>query len=572
MTTWKLFGFEIKKSEPEKKLEDQKQESFAVPQYDDGAVILQSGAHYGTYVDLEGFSRNEVELITKYREMAMQPEMEAAIDDIIDEAISPPDTGMVVDINLDELEVDDEIKNKIIEEFKIILRLLNFKNYSHDIFRRWYVDGRIFYHVIINEEYPRLGIQELRYIDPRRIRKVREIQRRKDLRTGADIVGDVKEYYSYNQFGVIGPQTNMGVKISTDSVININSGLMDARRAMVLSYLHKAIKPLNQVRMLEDAVVIYTLARAPQRRIFYVDVGNLPKNKAEAYLKSIMNQYRNKLVYDSSTGEMRDDRKHLSMLEDFWFPRREGNKASEITTLQGDTSLINPEILKYFEKKLYKALGVPVSRLESEQGFSLGRASEITRDELKFTKFVQRLRSKFSTIFDEILRVQLVLKGVCTESEWNDFRQYIWYNYKKDNNFNELKEAELLTNRATVLAQIDPYVGKYYSLEYVNKNILRLSETEAEEMQKQMKKEQKKYEELGIGPYSMNNPIVQSAADAAFNASADANSAPTAAATESTANEPIDKKIERDLFKKNKIKESRMEIIKTVITEQKDKL
>jgi hypothetical protein len=386
--------------------------------------------------------------------------------------------------------VSDDVKNKIQAEFKNILRLLNFGNMGHDIFRRWYIDGRLFYHLVVDEKSMATGVKELRYIDPRRIRKIREIQKAKDTQTGMEIIKTTKEYYLYNERGVIGAHSNLGTKIAADSVVNVNSGLMDAKRAMVLSYLHKAIKPLNQLRMIEDATVIYRLSRAPERRIFYIDVGNMPTIKADQYLRDIMVKYRNKLVYDSTTGEIRDDRKHLSMLEDFWLPRREGGKGTEITTLPGGQNLGELEDVKYFEKKLYKSLEVPVSRLEPQQGFSLGRTTEITRDELKFNKFILRLRNKFSTLFDDIMRVQLVLKKVCTVDEWDTFKEKIWYDYKKDNNFTELKETELLNNRLATLQLLDPYVGRYYSMEWARKNVLKQTEEDMQEINQQIQNEQ----------------------------------------------------------------------------------
>jgi hypothetical protein len=483
-----LFGFEIGRA----KIKDQenKNKSFSVPQNDDGAVTIQSGSYYGTYVDLDGVVRNEIELITRYREMSMQPELETAIDEIVNEAIANDDNGKGVDLNTDDLKQPDAIKKKITDEFEYILKLLNFSNMGHDLFRRWYIDGRLFYHIIVDESSPAKGIQEVVYVDPRRIRKIREIQKTKDPKTGMELIKRQNEYYLYNERGVIGAHSNMGSKIATDSVVNVNSGLMDGKRAMVLSYLHKAIKPLNQVRMVEDAVVIYRLSRAPERRVFYVDVGNMPTIKAEQYLKDVMTKYRNKLVYDSSTGEIKDDRKHLSMLEDFWLARREGSRGTEITTLPSGQNLGELEDVKYFEKKLYKSLGVPMSRLEQGQGFSLGRSTEITRDELKFTKFINRLRNKFSILFDDLLRVQLVLKKVCTEEEWKEFKENIWYDFKKDNNFNELKEAELMTNRITLLQFVDPYVGRYYSKEWVRKNVLHQTDEDIEEIDKQIAEEQ----------------------------------------------------------------------------------
>ena len=495
MANWKLFGFQItnektKKQEEPKDISNITEKSFALPQNDDGAVTLQTGAYFGTYVDLEGVVRNEIELITRYREMAMQPELETAIDDIVNEAIVMQGHEEPLTINLDDLKVSDTIKKRIREEFENILRMLNFGNMGSELFRRWYIDGRMFYHVVIDETRPRDGIKELRYIDPRRIRKVREIQKTKDPATGGDIIKTAREYYLYNERGIIGAHSNLGMRIAPDAIVNVNSGLMDSRRAMVLSYLHKAIKPLNQLRMVEDATVIYRLSRAPERRVFYIDVGNLPKVKAEQYLRDIMVKYRNKLVYDSSTGEIRDDRKHLSMLEDFWLPRREGGKGTEIQTLPGGQNLGEMEDVKYFERKLYKSLGIPISRLEMQQGFSIGRASEITRDELKFSKFVFRLRNKFSTLFDEALRVQLSLKGICTVEEWDYFKENIYYDFITDNNFEELKKAELIQNRITVLQFADPYIGKYFSTLWVRKNILNQTDDDIQEIDQQIAVEQ----------------------------------------------------------------------------------
>ena len=483
-----LFGFEIKKRvDPVKEAETNK--TFAQPDNDDGAVTVQSGSYYGVHVDMDGIIRNEIELITRYREMSMQPEISEAIDDIVNEAVVTENNGKSVELNVDELKQPEAVRKKITAEFDNILKMLGFGANGHDTFKRWYVDGRLFYHVVIDESNPQKGIQEIRYIDPRRIRKIREIQRKKDPATSVDIIVRTNEYYLYNERGIIGAHSNMGTKIAVDSIVNVNSGLMDSRRAMVLSYLHKAIKPLNQVRMVEDATVIYRLSRAPERRIFYVDVGNMPTIKADQYLRDIMTKYRNKLVYDSSTGEIRDDRKHMSMLEDFWLPRREGSRGTEITTLPGGQNLGEMEDVKYFEKKLYKALGVPISRLEPNQGFSLGRTTEIQRDELKFAKFISRLRSKFSTLFDDLLRVQLVLKRICTEEEWNEFKENVWYDFLKDNNFDEMKESELLTNRVQILQQIEPFVGRYYSKEWIRRNLLKQSDEDIEEIDAQMEEE-----------------------------------------------------------------------------------
>lgn len=489
----RFFGVELDANNPKSHSDELPKKAITLPQNDDGAVVIQSGAYYGVYVDLDGVVRNEVEQITKYREMALQPEMETAIDEIVNEAIVVTDDGVTAEINMDKLELDESIKKKIEQEFEIVLSLLDFGNMGHDLFRRWYIDGRLFYQAIIDDRAPsalKKGIIELRYIDPRRIRKVREIEKTKDPATGIEIIKSQKEYYLYNERGIIGTHTNLGAKITVDTVINVNSGLMDPKRAMVLSYLHKAIKPLNQLRMMEDATVIYRMSRAPERRIFYIDTGNLPTVKAQQYVQDIMTKYRNKLVYDINSGELKDDRKHLSMLEDYWLPRREGSKGTEIGTLPGGQNLGELEDVKYFEKKLYKSLGVPMSRLEQNQGFSLGRTTEITRDELKFTKFVQRLRNKFSTLFDEILRRQLVMKNIIVEADWKAIQEKIHYDFKKDNNFDEIKEQELTLMRYGALAAIDPYVGRYVSAAWVRKNILKQTDDEMEEMNVEIAAEQ----------------------------------------------------------------------------------
>ena len=486
-----LFGFQISRQKVD--VDQQSEKAFAPPSNEDGALTISSAAYYGTYVDLDGTAKNEVELISRYREMSMQPEIESAIDDIINEAIVQNDDGKSIRIIMDELKQPEKIKKAIEDEFAIVLRLLNYQNMATDTFRRFYVDGRLFYHVIIDEENPTQGIKALRYIDPRKIRKIREIKKEKDTGTSVDLVQTVNEYYIYNDKVVSGTSSSygpVGVRIAKDAIININSGLMDSRRAVVLSYLHKAIKPLNQLRMIEDATVIYRISRAPERRIFYIDVGNLPKLKAEQYLRDIMIKYKNKLVYDAQTGEVRDDRKHLSMMEDFWLPRREGGKGTEITTLPGGQTVGELEDVKYFEKKLYKSLNVPVSRLNPESsGFSLGRVGEISRDEVKFSKFVDRQRQKFSEIFGQALRVQCVLKGICTADEFDEFKENIYYDFIKDNNFAELKEAELVRERLSLLGSVDPYVGRYYSMEWIQRNVLRLSDDDIKLMQKQIDKE-----------------------------------------------------------------------------------
>ena len=503
-----LFGFTIARDKTE--VQDAVQQSFSPPSNDDGALTITSAAYYGTYVDLDGTAKNDVELISRYREMAMQPEIESAIDDIVGEAICQDDDGQIIKLVLDDLKQPEKIKKAIVAEFDIVSRLLNYKNMAQDIFRRYYVDGRLYYHIIIDRENPTAGIKELRYIDPRKLRKVREVKKQKDERTGVEVMNVINEYYIFNDKVNTGSSANfgpIGVRITTDSIVSVVSGLMDSRRAVVLSYLHKAIKPLNQLRMIEDATVIYRISRAPERRIFYIDVGNLPKLKAEQYLRDIMIKYKNKLVYDAQTGEVRDDRKHLSMLEDFWLPRREGGKGTEITTLPGGQNLGELEDVKYFEKKLYKALNVPVSRLNPEtSGFSLGRSGEITRDELKFAKFVDRLRNKFCELFDQSMRVQCVLKGICTDDEWKEFRENIHYDFIKDNNFAELKEAELMTNRLQLLSAVDPYTGRYFSQKWIQQNVLRLTDEEIKTMQTEIETEKK--DGLGL-PVGVMNDVAQ---------------------------------------------------------------
>ena len=498
----KLFGFTLGSKDIVREQKPE-QPSFALPTEanDDGAVTITQNAHYGTYVDLEGSVRNELELITRYREMSNHSELEMAIDDIVNEAITHDVTGRTVDIILDNLKQPDAVKKKIVEEFNNILKMLNFNNLADDLFKRWYIDGRIYYHVVVDEKKPKEGIQELRYIDPRKIRKVREILKGRDPKTGANIIQSIAEYYVYQDKGTTTQtytaQVNSGLRIAPTSVINVNSGLMDAKNTFVISYLHKAIKPLNQLRMIEDAVVIYRISRAPERRIFYIDVGNLPKGKAEQYLRDIMIKYKNKMVYDASTGELRDDRKHMSMLEDFWLPRREGGKGTEITTLPAGQNLGELEDVKYFRQKLMQSLNVPISRLEPQQGgmIGLGRVSEVTRDEVKFTKFIVRLRNKFSQIFDNALAIQLSLKGICSREEWDHFKEDVYYDYKKDNNFTEMRDAEILRERLSVLQTVDPYLGKYYSAQWVKKKILQMNDEEIEQMQKEIDEE----EEQGIG-------------------------------------------------------------------------
>jgi hypothetical protein len=510
----KLFGFTLGTKDVVQ-VEKPEQASFALPTaaIDDGAVTVTQNAYYGTYVDLEGSVRNEIELITRYREMSNHPELDMAIDEIVNEAISHDEAGKVCDIVMDNLKQPESIKKKINEEFQNVLKMLNFSNLADDLFKRWYIDGRLFYHVIVNEKNPKEGIQELRYIDPRKIRKVREIKKDRDPKTGASIIVSTAEYYVYNDKGqttqTFTSNVGQGIRIAPDSIINVNSGMMDAKNTFVISYLHKAIKALNQLRMIEDAIVIYRISRAPERRIFYIDVGNLPKGKAEQYLRDVMVKYRNKMVYDANTGELRDERKHMSMLEDFWLPRREGGKGTEITTLPAGQNLGELEDVKYFQKKLLQCLNVPYSRLEENGGgfAGMGRSQEVTRDELKFAKFVTRLRNKFTQLFDHALRTQLILKGICTSEEWEDFKEDIYYDFQKDNNFTEMRSSELLQNRLQMLQLVDPYIGRYFSNHYIKNKILMMTDEEIEEMDKQLAEEQDSL------PENMQGPVMGQAPD-----------------------------------------------------------
>jgi len=427
-------------------------------------------------------------LIRRYRDIAQQPECDSAIEDIINEGIVANEKDQAVAIELDRLILSKKIKDRIHEEFDVVLQLLDFDTKGHDIFRRWYVDGRLFYHKVIDQKNPKKGVQELRYIEPKKIRRVKEIKKDVKKGTSVELVTKVNEYYLYNDKG-LKTGTTEGIKISPDSITYVPSGLIDQNKGHVLSYLHKAIKPVNQLRMIEDALVIYRISRAPERRIFYIDVGNLPKQKAEQYLKDVMNRYRNKLVYDATTGEIRDDRNQMSMLEDFWLPRREGGRGTEITTLPGGSNLGEIDDIQYFKKKLFQSLNVPISRLEAEAGFSLGRSTEITRDELKFTKFVQRLRKKFTPLFTDILKTNLILKGVITLEDWTSINQHIQYDFLQDGHFAELKRAELMEDRINALGNIESYIGTFFSKEWVQKNVLNLSDREIDEMQKQMNTE-----------------------------------------------------------------------------------
>ena len=484
-----LFGFEIKRKQAEPV-------SFSPPQNDDGAVIVAEGGVYGTYVDLDGSIRTESELVNKYREMAQHPEVEAAVDDVVNEVITQEPELKPVELILDNLKQSDRIKKLLVDEFEGVLKLLEFNDLSYDVFRRWYVDGRLYYHAILDEQDPKKGILELRYIDPRKIRKVRE-QKRKKVATTVTTYQTASEYYIYNDKGFAKTAGNSsiptnsvgGLKIAKDSIIHCTSGLMNVNGDLVQSYLHKAIKPLNQLRSMEDSLVIYRISRAPERRIFYIDVGNLPKMKAEQYLRDQMTRFKNKLVYDASTGETRDDRKFMTMLEDFWLPRREGGKGTEITTLPGGQNLGQMDDVIYFQRRLYKSLNVPITRLDPEAQYNLGRATEITRDEVKFAKFINRLRNKFSQLFLKILERQLILKGIITPEDWEEFKEVISFKFAQDNYYAELKETEILRDRITMLRDIDDFAGKYYSHEWIRRHVLRQSDEDMEDIDEQIEDE-----------------------------------------------------------------------------------
>ena len=480
-----FFGFEIKKKDQEK--EDRKRASFVAPMDEDEGIgnVINAGGHYGQYVDINGDqAKSEKEMIFKYRDISQHTECDAAVEDIVNEAIVSDDDSAPVSLIMDDLDQPDRIKKLINEEFEHVISMLNLNWYGHDIFRRWYVDGRLYYHKIIDEANPGQGLIELRSIDPTKIRKVRELKKEKDPKTGAEIVVGSSEYFIF-QNDSLGTKAQ-GLKIAKDAITYVTSGLLDPSRKKILSHLHKALKPVNQLRMMEDSLVIYRLARAPERRIFYIDVGNLPKGKAEEYLRNIMAKYRNKMVYDAETGDMKDDKKHMSMLEDFWLPRREGGRGTEISTLPGGENLGQIDDIEYFRRKLYKSLNVPSGRLEQEQQFNLGRSTEISRDELKFQKFINRLRKKFSALFIDILKTQLILKGIVTNEEWEDIRSDISVDFLKDNHFSELKDAELLRERLGTLREIDEYAGRYYSVEWIRKNVLMQTEEDIENIIKQI--------------------------------------------------------------------------------------
>ncbi len=493
-----LFGFQINKKE------ERKGQSPVPPNAEDG-IAVAAGGYFGTYVETDAQARNEFDLIKRYRDMSLHPECDSAVDDIVNEFVVNDANDTCVQIDLTNLEVGASVKKRIREEFEYIKRLLGFDMKAHEIIRNWYVDGRAYYHKVIDLAKPTEGITELRYIDPMKIRRVRQkIKKVEDPTTVRGTAlehewGDYVDYYIYNpqgfgrQSSLIGTGDfagNQGIRLAFDSVTFVHSGLMDMNRRMHLSFLHKGIKSLNQLRMIEDALVIYRLSRAPERRIFYIDVGNLPKVKAEQYLRDVMSRYRNKLVYDAQTGEIRDDKKHMSMLEDFWLPRREGGRGTEITTLPGGQNLGELKDVEYFKKKLYNSLNLPPSRLtDDNKGFNLGKTTEVLRDELKFSKFIGRLRKRFSGIFHDVLKTQLILKGVIAPDDWDDMQEHIQYDYLHDNHFNELKELEMETQRIALVTQMDPYVGKYYSVDYIRRNILGHKEQDIKEQDKQMKKE-----------------------------------------------------------------------------------
>ena len=479
-----FFGFEInrkgsKNAEP----------ISIVPSTDaDGAGVINSGGHFGAYLDLDADkAQNEVDQILKYRDISAQPECDAAIEDIVNESIVGDHNEAPVNIILDKLDISDKIKATVRDEFAQVLRLLKFNSYGHDTFRKWYIDGRLPYHVIVNEKNPQAGIKELRYIDPISLRKVKEVEEKVDQRTGAKLVVKQEEYFLFQDKKL--NMADQGVKIHPDAIIYCTSGMLDAGRKRILSYLQKAIKPVNQLRMMEDSLVIYRISRAPERRIFYIDVGNLPKGKAEEYLRNIMNQYRNKLVYDASTGDIKDDKKHMSMLEDFFLPRREGGRGTEISTLPGGENLGQIDDILYFQKKLYRSLNVPINRLEQESTFALGRSTEISRDEVKFKKFIDRLRKRFSDVFMQTLKTQLLLKGIITVNDWDEWKELIAFDFIEDNYFSELKEAEIVRERFELIASVDEYVGKYISNEWVRKNILRQTDDDIIAIDKQIEGE-----------------------------------------------------------------------------------
>ena len=491
----KLFGFELKRAQTQKPKEKEKLPSIVPSTDDDGAgYVTASGSHYGQYIDFEGTqAKDNAQLIMKYRGVATHPEVDAALEDIVNEAIAGGEMENPVSLNLDQVDASDSIKKQMQEEFDNICAMLNFNELGHDIFRSFYVDGRLFYHLVANESNLKLGIQEIRPIDATKIRKVKQVKYKKDVKTDAKIVDKVDEFFIYQER----TGSNQGVKLSPDAVSYVTSGLLDPQKRQVVSYLNKALKPINQLRMMEDSLVIYRLARAPERRIFYIDVGNMPRNKSEAYMRDIMTRYRNKLVYDANTGELKDDRKHMSMLEDFWLPRREGGRGTEISTLPGGENLGQIDDIIYFQKRLYRSLNVPINRLEQEAQFSLGRSTEISRDEVKFQKFIDRLRKRFSMLFFGILRKQLIMKGVITEQDWESWKNDINVDYLRDNHFTELKNTEILQDRLSTLDAVSSYVGEYFSREWVMKNVMQMTDEDIQEMKDQVEAENANSEDEG---------------------------------------------------------------------------
>lgn len=503
-----LFGFEFKRSTKEKDLPSFVENNNE----DDGAVVVSAGGAYGTYVDLDGTVRSEAELVTKYREMSLVPECDSAIDEIVNESIAI-DEKKLVELDLDNIEISPQLKQIIKNEFEVCLNLVDFNKYAYEIFRRWYIDGRLYYHVVIDEKNPQLGIQELRYVDPRKIRKIREVQRKRpsgNVPTEIVLSKTINEYYVYNDKGfnlgnkAVGTNTT-GLKISKDSIVHVVSGVTDNQGQMVLSYLHKAIKPLNQLSTLEDALVIYRLARAPERRIWYIDVGNLPKMKAEQYVRDIMVKHKNRLIYDAKTGQIRDDRKFMTMLEDYWLPRREGGRGTEVSTLPGGQNLGEMDDVLYFQKKFLQALNVPVSRLNSDALFSVGRATEITRDEVKFSRYIVKLRSRFSHLFLELLKKQLILKGITTPEDWDEIKNKIRFEFAKDNYFSELKESEILQGRLVQARDFQDMAGKYVSHNWIRQNILKQSDDELRYQDTMIMNEQQSGDPRWVNPVVMEN-------------------------------------------------------------------
>jgi len=488
-----FFGFQLGKKQKDSGKESESVKSFVAPESYDGTYTVEAGGILGTYIDFAGSIKGENELINKYRGLALYPECDQAIQDIVNESIVMDNTKKCVGLNLNTINLSDNIKSKIQVEFDNILKLLDFKNKAQDTFRRWYVDSKLYYHILIDENDPSKGIQELRAINPTMIKKLRKVNKQQQTlgNNAVPMVKNVEEFFIYKNTDKdsIYQTSTQGVKIHPDSICYVHSGMVDTTTKRVVGYLQKAIRPMNMLRQIEDAVVIYRISRAPERRIFYVDVGNLPKQKAEQYLRSIMNRYRTKMVYDPSTGETRDDRNHLHMLEDYWLPRREGGRGTEITTLDGGQNLGEMEDVDYLLKKVYRSLNVPVSRMEPENGFNMGRSAEITRDEVKFFKFIEQLRTKFAVVFVSLLKTQLILKGILTEEDWKSISQDVGFTWTQDSYFSELKETEIMKERLDLLSQMEDYIGRYYSTEWIKKNILRQSEREMEEMQSQIENE-----------------------------------------------------------------------------------